>query len=230
MLDGLVAMLTFENIMTTVITVGFAIGLVYLFFKKTGVEAKLKKIQGQKIEQTKTGWGAEEIKNLTELQIKTSMKLGEKINKKLIVGMLNLGKIKKRVKIKNGMWMCDVRNGFMSNLGIGKPVYLILNENEITHTDKKTIYTKDKIIFNELGIYYLVDSSNDTREKHNYINFLIDKMNYEDVIGRISNLATKVSYLDIGHAQNMEALNKRIEAILKERDGGNMSVMEMAAA
>lgn len=220
-----------EELIGYAITLAIGIGVAYVIFQKTGVEAKIKKIREKNLEQTKTGWGVEELENLTELQIKKSFRTAEKVNKKLIIGMLTIGKLTKKIKVKKDMVLCQVKKGFKGLIGLEKPLYLLLKENEMIHTVKKTIYIKDKIIFNQMGVYYLVDTEKDKlKEKKDYVDFMILKMNYEDVTGRISNLATKVSYLDINHSQNMEALNKKIEAILKERQGENMSVMDMASA
>lgn len=213
------------------ITLAVGIGISYVIFQKTGVEAKIKRIKESNLEQSKTGWGVEEVENLTELQIKKSFRTGEKVNKKLIIGMQTIGKLTKKVKIKKNMILCQVKRGIKGLIGIEKPIYFILKEDELLHTTKNLVYVKEKIIFNQMGVYYLIDKDRtDIKEKKDYVDFMISKMNYEDVTGRISNLATKVSYLDITHSQNMEALNKKIEAILKERQGEGMSVMDMASA
>lgn len=212
------------------LTLAVGIGVSYVIFQKTGVEAKIKRIKERNLEQSKTGWGVEEVENLTELQIKKSFRTGEKVNKKLIIGMQTIGKLTKKVKIKKNMILCQVKRGLKGMLGVEKPIYFVLKEDEFLHTTKKLIYVKERIIFNQMGVYYLIGDKTDIKEKKDYVDFMISKMNYEDVTGRISNLATKVSYLDITHSQNMEALNKKIEAILKERQGEGMSVMDMASA
>jgi len=220
-----------EELVGYAITLAVGIGVAYVIFQKTGVERKIKKIREKNLEQTKTGWGVEELENLTELQIKKLFRTAEKVNKKLIIGMLNIGTLKKRIRVKKDLYLCEVKKGIKGAIGLEKPIYLLLKEKEIIHSDKKIIYVKDKIIYNQMGVYYLIDETKQKiKEKKDYVDFLISKMNYEDVTGRISNLATKVSYLDINHSQNMEALNKKIEAILKEREGGSVSLMDMASA
>jgi hypothetical protein len=218
-----------EEIIGYVVTLAIGIGVAYVVFKKTGVEAKIRRIREKNIEQTNTGWGVEELENLTRLQIKKIFKTAEKTNKNLIVGMQTLGKLTRKVKVKKNLILCEIKRGFKGMLGLEKPLYFLLKEEEIIHATNKEIYVKDKIIFNQMGVYYLIDEKG-VKEKGDYVRFMIEKMNYEDVTGRISNLATKVSYLDISHAQNMEALNKKIEAILKERQGEGVSVMDMASA
>ena len=222
--------MAFDTLMGYMLVFAIVISVIYIIFRRSGVEAKLKKIKERNLEQTRTGWGVEELEKLTELQVKKLLKMSEKVNKKLIVGMRNLGKITKRVKIRKNLYLCEIKKSFMEQIGLKKPIYLIINTNEIIHSDNKTIYLKDKIIFNQFGVYYLVDDKQSVKEKKEYLDFLINKMNYEDVVGRISNLATKVSYLDLTHTQNMEALNKKIEAILKEREGERLSMMDIATA
>jgi len=188
--------MAFDTLMGYMLVFAIVISVIYIIFRRSGVEAKLKKI--------KEIWS--------------------------IVGMRNLGKITKRVKIRKNLYLCEIKKSLIEQIGLKKPIYLIINTNEIIHSDNKTIYLKDKIIFNQFGVYYLVDDKQSVKEKKEYLDFLINKMNYEDVVGRISNLATKVSYLDLTHTQNMEALNKKIEAILKEREGERLSMMDIATA
>ncbi len=221
MLESLTAMITLDNLVTFIITVGFAFGIVYMFFKETGLEAKLKRIKKLQAEQITSGWGAEELKKLTKMQVDELLKISKKINKRIIIGVQEIGKAKLRIAITPTLFLYEIRSGFLGN----EKKFMIIDKTEISHVDKKNIFVTDDIINNKAGIFFLLGMDKEIlKQKTKYIDFLINKLNVEDTMGRISNLATKVSYLDIVHAQQSDLLMKRIEAMNKQAEGGGSSV------
>ncbi len=221
--------LTLDWVFNVIITVGIAVAFVYLIFRETGVEAKLKKIKKLQAEQITSGWGAEELKKLTKMQVNELLKISKKINKKIIIGVQEIGKAKLRIAITPTLFLYEIRSGILGN----EKKFMIIDKAEISHVDKKNIFVTDDIINNKAGIFFLLGMSKDLlKQKTRYINFLIDKLNVEDTMGRISNLATKVSYLDIAHAQQSDLLMKRIDAMNKqgENNGHNISAMDFLSA
>lgn len=212
----------FEGLLGYALVAAVVLGVIYVIFRETGIEAKLQRFRKKQIEQLKVGWGVEEIKRLTHWQIKDLMKFGESVNKNIYLGINKLGKAKKRIKIKGSTYIYEIKKGFL-----GSTYYFIINNKEITHSDAKNIYLKDAVVFNQFGVYHL---ENDIKEKRDYIKFLIEKMNSEDVWGRISNLASKTIYLDLTHAQNIDLLMKKIEAIEKMRGSEEKGLQDFLTA
>ncbi len=222
--------LTLDWVFNVIITVGIAVAFVYFMFRETGIEAKLKRIKNQQINQINSGWGVEELKKLTNMRIKELMELSEKVNKKVLLGIKEIGTAKMRIKINENRYIYEISKGF---LGAGKKLYFIVDTNEVSHIDKKNIFLKDDVVNNKAGIYYLVgNNKRELENKTTFIDSVITRMNNEDISGRISNFATKISYLDIVHAQQSDLLMKRIEAMNKQNENGgnNTSVMDFLSA
>lgn len=213
----------------------------YMIARQTGFEGKLRRVKAQNLKQLESGWGVDETIRLTEVQAKSYLKMGEKVNKNVICGTNSLGKMTKCVKLANTnnenkddttLTLCEIKKGIRAKIGISNPIYLILRKGEISHVAGKTIYLKDKIFNNLHGVYYFVDDTKDNlKNKIDVIKLMLEIVNYEDVTGRVCNLATKVAYLDITHAERVDSLRETAKVLSADMARRNPpSAVDMLAA
>lgn len=220
---------------------GNAVGIIaivcflYMIMRSTGFEAKLRRMKAQSLDQLRSGWGVDECVRLTEIQIKSKLRLGHKENKSVICGVNYFGKLTKWVNTDNNHILCEVKKGFKENFGLASPLYLLLStskkDNDISSVSEKVLYLKEGVLENLHGIYYLQSNTKkDALMKFDTIRLMLEKMNYEDVTGRISNLATKVVYLDIVHAEQSDILKKKGDILTADMSRKNVSTVDMLAA
>jgi len=228
-----------ETLVSIIVPLGFGIGITYLFLRQTGVAKSIDNLLKEQIaKETKPGWGKAEFSRITKDELQSILKLGEKDKRTLWCGIRKIGVLRRFVeynvafKVKVGrkkeelpttMICCEfiptesgIGNRLISTIKKGSRSYIIFEDREVHHADNKNIYLNDNTIVNYGGIYY---TAYEEELKRQFVDFLSYKNDLEDTRGRISNLASKVVYLDLRYAQELEKLSHITEAerVAKEK-------------
>lgn len=216
-----------DGFIGNLIALGIGVGVTYMILRATGVEKKAKQIREGQYKKVETGWGKAELERLTKMEILKMFKFGRTEKRHLFVGHTNVGKIakslefgntmKKDLKNKNKYYIYLVKSGF---LGLSKEIYYV-SEEEISYHDEKGIYINSQEIHSVHGLFCTITN---ITAKIDTLKLMMEKIDYEDLRGRTSNLATQASYLDLSHAQQMEALSRRIEALQRAEISTQKSV------
>lgn len=210
-----------------IITFAVAIGISYVIFRETGLEKKAKDIKKEHMEQAKTGWGKAELERLSKMELLKLFKFARKENRFLYIGTNKIGKISKSLNFGNKLGvnikqevsykLYLIKSGF---LGMTKEIYFIA-DSEVPYQNNKNIFVSGSEISNVFGIFCTIENSG---AKFDSLDSLIKKMDYEDLRGRLSNIASQMIYLDMEHAKNSDILSRKIEAMQMAEVKGGKSV------
>ena len=231
--------------MSIIVPLGFGIGITYIFLHSTGFTKSIDNLLKEQIaKETKPGWGKAELSRVTKTELQDILKLGTKDNRTIWCGIHKVGVLRKYVEyntttmVRNGRKKEELKSTMVccefiptgSNIGEKlislakneRKSYIVFEDREILHIDSKNIYLSDNAVVNYGGIYYTIYEE---ELKRQFVDSLAYKNDLEDTRGRISNLASKVIYLDLRYTQDIEKLERGVEAERIARDRGQ-TVME----
>lgn len=218
----------FESSISYIITFAVGVGIAYLFLRNTGVEKAYKDWQKNQMQKSRSGWGKENIENMTKLELLRLFKFGKKENRTIFLGSQKIGKAKKSLnfgfllneKASSPFVFYLIESGF---LGRNKEIYYI-NRDEITWHDDKKIYLENNDMINYNGIFKTIKYLD---KKINYLDMFIKKIEKEDLEGRLMDFPAQAVMLDPNQARRVGEIRAGNEAFMQQQIAAEKKISEM---